>query len=284
MRRRRWLAAVCCLPQIGTSMAEAKSDPFLWFRMKNGLVDVAHPPKPGPGLVRAQWPDAPAMLGVKVPAWTVDDDFFYLPNAQGAAHRYGARQGPHTRSVELFLSANGFAGAVDRLVELATNTMLPEPPFVKAPEALRFGELTLASTDPAHRTLIWTFRNLCVRVDTSAGGDETLALCRHLLGGLERRVVTPEVYEQARPRLVLPAGVLPIAPGERRRVVPTAPGTPPGWVLAAFPDSAAIAVLEQGLAGIVVQGLRPGLATLGVVLADPATLCCDAGVVRCQVG
>lgn len=265
-------------------MAEAKSDSFLWFRMKNGLVDVVNPPKPGPGLVRAQWPDALAMLAVKSPPWTVDDDFFYLPNAQGAAHRYGARHGPHTRSVELFLSANGFAGAVDRMVELATTTMMPEPPFAKAPEALRFGELTLASIDPAHRTLIWTFRNLCVRVDTSAGGDETLALCRHLLGGLERRVVTTEVFEQTRPRLVLPADPLPIAPGERRRIVPTAPGSPPGWVLAAYPDSASIAVLEQGPSGIVVQGLRPGPATLGVVLADPSTLSCDAGVVRCQVG
>lgn len=266
-------------------MADAKSDSFLWFRMKNGLVDVVNPPQPGPGLVRAQWPDAPAMLGVKAPPWTIADDFFYLPDARGAARRYAVRQGPQvTRSAELYLSANGFAGAVDRMVALATTTMLPEPPFARAPEALRFGELTLASTDPAHRTLIWTFRNLCLRVDTAAGGDETLALCRHLLGGLERRLVTAEVFEQTRPRLSLPADPLRLAPGERRRIVPTAPGAAPGAVLAAFPDTAAIAVLEQSPAGIVVQGLQAGTATLGVVLADPATLSCDAGVVRCQVG
>lgn len=263
-------------------MAEAKRDTFLWFRMKNGLIDVVNPPKPGPGLVLAQWPDAAAMLSVKAP-WRVTDDFFYLPNATGASHRYAARNGPHTREVEVFLSASGFPGAVDRMVELATTTMLPEPPFDKAPDALRMGELTLASNDPAHRTLIWTFRNLCLRVDTSTGGEETLALCRHLRAGLERALVDAAVFEQSRPRLSLPTETLVLTRGGTARFTPTAPGTPSTLALAAFPDSAAIAVVAQSVAGIVLQGLVAGSATLGVVLCDPATLSCAAGSANCVV-
>ena len=252
IRRRSLLAAGLTFFQTGQNMAEANSDPWLWFRMKTGIVDVVHPPKPGPGLVLAQWPAAPALLGVDA-AWTITDDFFYIPNARGASHRYAARQGQQTREVELFLSADGFPGAVERVLEIATTTMLPNPPYDKAPETARFGEITLASDDPAHRTLIWTFRNLCVRVDTSGGGEDTRALARRLLDGLQRRVVEPAVFNQARPRLTLPDSEIVLRPGESARIVPTPAGGP------------------------------VGLTRLGVVLAEPATLRCDAGVVICAV-
>lgn len=269
------LATLICM---GESVSAAMPDPDQSFRAHIGAADSAHPLRSGSGAVLATWPNAHDLFHLG-PEWQVTDDVVLIPSGTGASHLYGAMHGEHRFEGEVFVAADGFAGAVDRLVEVATNTMMMVPPYDPAPEPLRFGELAVRSTDVMHQTLMWTFRNLCLRVTTSHGGDVTAALAAQLRDFVQLHVVDPEVVQRAQPQLALPAKPVTLHLGQVLRIDPHPAGAPgaASLMLRARPDNLAVTARAQQPDLLELYAREAGHTRFAVVLADTRTLLCSAG-------
>ena len=274
--RRLFLGLSAVLLSARGTMSQTQPDKTLWFRMMIGAADVAHPVKPGPGAVLARWPALPELIGLGS-GWTVTEDYVMPPNGQGFARHYAATHGRETIRVEVFSSGNGFPGSVDRLVQIATTTMRAMPPYEKAPDALRLGEVAVVSVDPEYRTLIWTFHGLCLSVESTSGGEATMGPARRLLDYLTRHLTDEAAVAKERPRLSLPAGELTVAMGGTFRITPAEATT--GLTLAVYPSTQAVAVLTARPDLLEFRAVARGRTTISVVLADPVTLLCNAGQV-----
>src|SRR3974390_3405830 len=130
--RRAAVASFAALVCVRKSMSTTQPDQNLLFRMRIGAINIAHPPRPGPGAVLASWPHAQDLLDLG-PEWRVTDDLVLIPNGAGASHLYGAANGQDRLEVEVFVSAGGFSGAVDRLGGGAAETMVAGPPLRSSP-------------------------------------------------------------------------------------------------------------------------------------------------------
>jgi hypothetical protein len=268
------LSALILLFLASIAMSQTKNDNMLWFRMRIGAVSVAHPIKPGSGTVLAHWPAASELLALDS-SWEVTDDYVFVPNGFGAARHYAAKRDGETISAEVFVSAHGFPGSVDRLVDIATATTMADPPYDKAPADIHLGEVAVASTDPSHRTLIWTFRGLCLMVETSTGGAVTQEAAQRLQDYVNLHVVDADIADKARPQLVLPAEELIVSPGGTVKVIPSK--KPDGLILTAYPNNSSTGVLTQRPDLLVLKALQPGRTEFNVVLYNPATLLCNTG-------
>lgn len=264
------------------SLEDAKTDRNVVFKMQVGIIDIVHPLRSGPGLVLARWPGGRELFG-RDEAWKSEEDFVFVPNGSGASRKYVLRHGERREEAEIFVAANGFRGAVERLVELATTTTMVMPPYERAGEPERLGEISVRSLDPERDTFIWTFHNVCLKVATRTGGADTRRLARRLQDFVEAHLVGADAVERQRPHLALPRGPLVVRTGE---TIHFALGRPDdrALTLLAMPNNLAIGVIEQGPDGLTLRGFQPGATTFRIVLADPATLLGDAATltVTCE--
>ncbi len=271
---------------VSQDLTEGMSPTEAAFRMRIGALSVAAPLRAGPGVVRAEWPAGALLMGLGG-EWTVAPSTVSVPNGYGAAREYRARRnGPQPEAqitLEVFVATQGFDGAVRRLVEQATNTMMPEPPWERALDTQPLGELTVRSTDAARRGLMWTFRNVCLRVDASDGAATAMQVARAVQAFLARHVTTPPTIETARPRLQVGDDIVVIAVDERRRIV-VQPTTQYGSAqLVVHPDNANAVAIVDGNRAITLLGRQPGRTRVAVVLADPDTLLSDVKYITVDV-
>jgi hypothetical protein len=120
--------------------------------------------------VNANWDDLPKFLASDVKPLQLDAAKVYglEPGLTEAAWRWKPKKGETELTVSVFVSGTGAARAQEKLLSLASATMMVKIPYEPGPAGL--GDLSVRSLKPPSDVVMWVYRNVCVHVDNQRSG------------------------------------------------------------------------------------------------------------------
>jgi hypothetical protein len=163
------------------------------FKSNVGYTESPAGVDPNEGVL-CDWPAAPQLLGLDGAWQTVYD----AARAQGDAgvRKVDLHEGTEELSLEIYV-ASGIPAARRHLLEVATNTMMREPPYRRGPANL--GDLSIVSLQQDPVSVVWTLRNVCFHLSKTSS-PLPLLNAADALDRLARRHIVPGIAHY-QPRL-----------------------------------------------------------------------------------
>lgn len=146
--------------------------------------------------VACEWP-APAQLPGLGEGWKVLYDEVLVEQGSGI-RKIDLRHELEELSLEIFVSSTGPQAARERLVRIASSTMMPQIPYRKGPANL--GDLSVVSVESDPVAVLFTVRNVMVRIRKQSAKLSVVSLAEHL-ASIAGREVVPQLAVLA-PRLL----------------------------------------------------------------------------------
>jgi hypothetical protein len=218
--------------------------------------------------VRVMWPHPLNAPGVGA-SWTVADDTTWRANG-GTAREWVLRRGAETLGVLIFVSRGGVDAARQFLLHRASENMMVDVPYVKAPFAL--GTLAVQSPAPQAPALIWVYRTVCFHVYGESSTVDIEPIAKWLQAAAESGLVAAS-GAQIRAPGPLHVSTNRAAVGQPIDIAVAAPAADEARYLIDLEfDSKAVDMSSQRRLTAQLRGKAPGRSTVDLYLIDRSTL------------
>lgn len=274
------LATGCQSSHGERTMINGETERVKRFKSLIGYEEALKGLDPNKGVVY-DWPDPSSWEGLKGSLWKIYGETLRAEKA-AVTRRWFLRQGDQTLLIEIVVSSAGPDLSGKHLLKIASSSTLPEIPFTKGPKDL--GQLAIQFGNGEPKILIWTFHNVCFRLQQMEQKINILPLARWIQNLAEKHLAVRLADHLPKVNSVdISAKQIRVGETVTIKVHPIHGQDPDRLLLevGAINDALDLTMKEGFSVGL--NGKKPGQGELEIIVADKKNLLCSPLLVRVEI-
>jgi hypothetical protein len=231
--------------------------------------------------VVCEWPDPSNWEGLKGSLWKIYGETLRAERA-AVTRRWFLRQQEQTLLIEIFVSSGGPRLPAEYLLKISSSSTLPEIPFTKGPRGL--GQLAIQFGNGEPKILIWTFYNVCFRIQQMEHKISILPLARWMQNLAEKHLAVPlGNYMPKVDKVDVSANRIRVGETVTIKVHPIQGQNPDRLLLEVGAIGDALDLIMKEGFSVGLNGKKPGQGDLEIIVADKKNLLCSPILVRVEI-